>query len=200
MTAAGVALLAGCGSSGTSAAGGTSATTPAATATTPGTSATPAGTPSVVASLNTGASSGTPECATRDLKATIGSTQGAAGSVYLVLDFTNISGSPCTLDGYPGVSLAGGTPVTQLGHGADRSNANPKKLVTLAAGGVGSAVLQIAQADNYPASSCAPKPATYLQIFPPNQTTPIYLAYSTKACAKTVHQLTIQAVQPGSGG
>ncbi len=34
--------------------------------------------------------------------------QGAAGSVYQVIDFTNISNVTCTLYGYPGVSLGGG--------------------------------------------------------------------------------------------
>ena len=45
----------------------------------------------------------------------MGVAQGAAGSVYQVIDFTNISNTTCTLYGYPGVSLAAGTPVTQVG-------------------------------------------------------------------------------------
>ena len=42
--------------------------------------------------------------------------------------------------------------------------------------------------------------ATYLQIYPPNQTTPIYLPYQAQACAKPVQTLYIGAVRPGSGG
>ena len=34
----------------------------------------------------------------------------AAGSTYVVLDFKNLSDSPCSLYGYPGVSFGGGTP------------------------------------------------------------------------------------------
>jgi hypothetical protein len=40
----------------------------------------------------------------------------------------------------------------------------------------------------------------YLQIYPPNQTTPVYLAYSATACSKPVVFLTIDTVKQGSGG
>ena len=148
-----------------------------------------------------GAAAGTPACATRYLKATVGVTQGAAGSIYQVIDFTNISGAACTLFGYPGVALAGGMPVTQIGAAAARSKASSPRLVTLAAGTTANALLQITQAANYPASRCAPRASTYLQIYPPNQTTPIYLAYKSTGCsASAVNLLTIGVVQPGNGG
>jgi hypothetical protein len=144
---------------------------------------------------------GAPACATRYLKATVGVTQGAAGSVYQVIDFTNISGAACTLFGYPGLALAGGTPVTQIGAAAVRSPTSSPRLVTLAAGKTANALLQITQAANYPASRCAPKASTYLQIYPPNQTTPIYLAYKSTGCsASAVNLLTVGVVQPGNGG
>ena len=60
-------------------------------------------------------------CATRDLQAKAGVAQGAAGSIYQVIDFTNISNATCTMYGYPGVSLAAGTPVAQVGAAASRS-------------------------------------------------------------------------------
>jgi len=147
------------------------------------------------------AAAGTPACATRYLKATVGVAQGAAGSIYQVIDFTNISGAACTLFGYPGLALAGGTPVTQIGAAAVRSPTSSPRLVTLAAGKTANAVLQITQAANYPASRCAPKASTYLQIYPPNQTTPIYLAYKSTGCsASAVNLLTVGVVQPGNGG
>jgi Protein of unknown function (DUF4232) len=203
MALAGVALLTGCASSGGSASGGSGPTAAAGGSANPasGTAAAPASPTSTPATdPTTNAASAASACPTRYLKATVGSTQGAAGSVYITLDFTNISNAPCTLYGYPGVSLAGGTPVTQIGPGADRSSVTAKKLVTLAPGAVANALLRIGEAGNYPSATCGPKPATYLQIFPPNQTTPIYLAFKTTACSKPVHQLTIRAVQAGSGG
>jgi len=196
------ALAAGCSSSSSSASSltlapsSTVAASPSAAATASVPSAAASATPS-----SSAAAGGAPACATRSLKATVGIAQGAAGSVYQVIDFTNISGSPCTLFGYPGVALAGGTPVTQIGAAAARSTGSSAKLVTLAAGKTANALLQITQAENYSASRCAPKASTYLQIYPPNQTTPIYLAYKSTGCSSSkVNLLTVGVVQPGNGG
>ena len=196
------ALATGCSSSSSSASSLTLAPSSAA-ASSPSAAAT-ASVPSAAASAtpsSTAAAGGTPACATRSLKATVGIAQGAAGSVYQVIDFTNISGSPCTLFGYPGMALAGGTPVTQIGAAAARSTGSSAKLVTLAAGKTANALLQITQAENYSASRCVPKASTYLQIYPPNQTTPIYLAYKSTGCSSSkVNLLTVGVVQPGNGG
>lgn len=173
----------------------------------------PPGSPSVVASPPTSPSPptsvpptstpppppGPPACATRDLGARVGQSQGAAGSIYVDLVFTNISGSTCTLFGYPGVSLAGGTPATQLGSAATENPATPREVVTLAPGQESFALLRIVQAADFPSSRCGPEPATYLQIFPPNQTTPIYLAYTATACTKPVNLMTVDVVKPGTG-
>jgi hypothetical protein len=122
---AAVAAAAGCGSSGSSSAPSASSaasSASSASAPAPSTSSTPASSgstavpPSAVASPTPsgGSAAGPAGCATRDLQAKVGISQGAAGSVYQVIDFTNISSVTCTLYGYPGVSLAGGTPVTQV--------------------------------------------------------------------------------------
>lgn len=140
-------------------------------------------------------------CASKNLRADAGSVLAAAGSVYQSIVFTNLGSTPCTLSGYPGVALAAGTPVTQVGAAADRSSTSVAKVVTLAAGGQASAVLRITQAENYPADKCHPQATTYLQVYPPSQTTPLYLPYKSTGCGLTsVHLLTIQVVQPGNGG
>jgi len=144
--------------------------------------------------------SGAPGCATRDLQARAGVSQGAAGSLYQVIVFTNIGNTACTLYGYPGVSLAAGTPVTQVGQAATRSPIAPPTLVTLQPGQAGNALLRVTQALNYPTATCSPKATTYLQIYPPNQTTPIYLGYTATGCASnSVKLLTIGVVQAGAG-
>jgi len=51
-----------------------------------------------------------------------------------------------------------------------------------------------------PASRCHQVKATYLQVYPPNQTTPIYVQYSSTACTKPIHLLTVDVVKPRSGG
>jgi hypothetical protein len=40
----------------------------------------------------------------------------------------------------------------------------------------------------------------WIQVYPPNQTTPIYLAYKTTGCSKQVRILSVSVVQAGSGG
>jgi hypothetical protein len=210
------ALTAGCGSSpssssstpaapasSASAASSAASSSPTATASASAPSSGSATAPGGTAGSATapgGTAGAAPACATRDLKASAGAAQGAAGSVYQAIDFTNISGKTCTLYGYPGVALAAGSPVTQVGAAATRSNSAAPKLVTLAAGGTANALLRITQALNYPTAQCDPVATTYLQIYPPNQTTPIYLAYKSTGCKSTsVKLLTIGVVQPGAG-
>ena len=138
-----------------------------------------------------------PPCATRALKTTSGGSQGAAGHTYTTIAFTNISGATCTLYGYSGVALAGGTPVQQIGAAADHSLSPSKQVVTLGPGHAGHFVLQIAQAGFYPAAECTPANASYLQIYPPNQTTPIYFSYMAVGCTKPIHLLTVSVLQAG---
>jgi Protein of unknown function (DUF4232) len=143
---------------------------------------------------------GTPACSTSGLKIVPGLSEGAAGSIYQVIDFTNISGQTCTIFGYPGVALAAGTPVTQVGAAATRSTAAAAALVTLAPGATGNALLRITQALNYDPSKCHPVATSYLQIYPPNQTTPVYLAYNSTGCKTSVPLLSVGVVQLGTGG
>jgi hypothetical protein len=98
--------------------------------------------------------------------------------------------------GYPGVSLANGT--TQVGPGATRSTTTAASLVTLAPNATANAVVQVADAGNFPASTCGPKPTSAIKIYPPNQTVAVYVPYSTSACTKSVDQLRIAVVQSGS--
>jgi Protein of unknown function (DUF4232) len=185
--ASAAALAAACGSS-------TPNATPAKTVTVTASPQAPAGSGS-------GTGAGTPApCPTRSLGLKLGLSQGAAGSVYQVLDFTNVSGVSCTLYGYPGVSLAGGRPVAQVGLAADENPTPPRELVTLAPGQVANALLRIVDALNYPASKCGPVKTQWIQVYPPNQTTPIFLAYKTTACSKQLRILTVSVAQPGAGG
>jgi Protein of unknown function (DUF4232) len=193
------ALAAGCGSSASPAPAPTKTITVRAT---PAVSASAAaGTPATpAASASPTVAGAAPACPTRSLGLKLGLAQGAAGSTYQVIDFTNISHATCTLYGYPGVSLAGGKPVTQIGLPAAESHATARKLVTLSPGAVANAVLQIAQAVNFPAAKCGLVTAHYLRIYPPNQTTAVYLHYTSQTCAKKVQVLTVSVVAPGSGG
>jgi hypothetical protein len=140
-------------------------------------------------------------CATANLQVKLGASQGAAGSIYQTIDFTNTGSATCTLYGYPGVSLAGGNPPAQIGTAAARSTQTAAKLVTLAPGAVANAVLQVTEAGNYPAATCDPAQASTLVIYPPNQTVSVSVPYQATGCAsKQITILHVSVVQPGSGG
>ena len=190
------AALAGCASSGTSsppAAPGSAAPTPTTASPASSSSNTPA-----VASPSSPAA-GPAACPTSALRVKQGVSQGYAGGVYVVIDFTNTSGSACTLYGYPGVSLVSGPPYAQIGLPAKRCTSTPKKLVTLTPGATAHAQLQIVDALNYPPASCGPTKATALKVYPPNQTVPVYLPNTSNGCTKPVQIMSIGTVQPGSG-
>jgi hypothetical protein len=127
--------------------------------------------------------------------------QGAAGSVYQNIDFTNVGSTTCSLYGYPGAALGTGMPFNQIGAAASRSTTASPAVVTLSPGQTANALLRVTQALNYPTPTCTPMKTTYLQIYPPSQTTAIYLSYTATGCASTsVNLLMIGAVQAGAGG
>jgi Protein of unknown function (DUF4232) len=130
----------------------------------------------------------------------VGNGEGAAGSTYSTIDFTNQGTTTCTLYGYPGVSLAAGTPAAQVGAAATRSSTTGSPaVVKLTPGETGNAQLRVVQALNYPSSTCSPSNTTYLQVFPPNETQPVLLSFKSMGCTKaSVKLLTIGAVQAGA--
>jgi hypothetical protein len=190
--------LAGCASSSSSSTAST-----AATSTSPAPSASSSAPPVAVPSSSSASPAvvgGVPACPNGSLKVTQGIGQGYAGGVYEVIDFTNTSGSTCTLYGYPGVSLVSGPPYVQLGLAAKRSTNTAVTLVTLAPGDVANALLQIVDALNFPTATCSPAAATDLQVYPPGQTAAVYLPNQSEACSEPVQTTFIGPVQAGSGG
>ena len=185
-------LITACGSSGSP----TGAAAPTVTVTvTPGPPATPTATPAASPTPT-----GPAPCATSALRASVGTGNGAAGSTYYPLEFTNVSGSACTLFGYPGVSFATGPGGSLIGRPATRNPQVPSTLITIPAGSTAHATLQVTDALNYPNSRCHKVTAHWLKIYPPNQTAPLYLSFTAPACAKPAHILGVEAVQSGNGG
>jgi hypothetical protein len=172
--------------------------TPTATATP---MSSPSTTPAASATATTPAVAGPAPCPTRDLGVKAGLSQGTAGSIYQVIDFTNISNVSCTLYGYPGISFAStGTSGGQIGLAAKENPTPPRELVTLAPGATANALLRIVDAGNFSPAMCGMVTAHWLVIYPPNQTTPVYLSYTSPTCSKQVQILFVNVVQPGSGG
>jgi hypothetical protein len=139
-------------------------------------------------------------CTSMDLHGATGLSQGTAGSVYVVITFKNLDNVPCTLYGFPGVALAAGTPVTDIGQPSSESPSTARELVTLQPGGYANATLQVADAGNFPASQCTQVKSTWLAVIPPNQRVPLYIPYNSVACKGTAKLLTVTAVRPGNGG
>lgn len=150
--------------------------------------------------LRTGAApAGALSCSTSNLRIALGNGGAAAGTDFMVLDFTNSGSAPCTLYGFPGVSLTNSSGA-QIGAAATRNPVNGSTLVTLAPGAKANARLGVANAENYPASVCKPTTAARLKIFPPNQTVAIELPFKVTGCAvSSAHQLNVTAVTSGPG-
>jgi hypothetical protein len=193
------ALLAACDTASQSTGGSAAASTPTAAATSA--SAAPASSAPATSSSSTAVTI----CAASALKAAVNTAKpgAAAGSIYYPLDLTNISGSTCTVFGYPGVSFVTGPSGTLIGRAATRNPVKPATTVTLAPGQVAHATLQVAQAGNYDPAQCKPVTAHWLRIFPPDQTAPLFVSFTTKACsARLPHsvgsQLAVSVFQPGA--
>jgi uncharacterized protein DUF4232 len=190
--------LAGCASAGSSSQPPAAGSTTTVTASPSAPAASSSGnTPGVAAPSSSAA--GTPACATSALRVKLGASDGYAGGVYQTIDFTNTSGSSCTLTGYPGVSLVSGPSHQQIGLAAKRSSTGaPAAAVTLGPGDTANAVVQIVDALNFPKSSCSPAKAADLKVFPPNQFIAVYLPDTSYGCGKPVQVLFIAPVRAGS--
>lgn len=148
---------------------------------TPSLSPAPANSPTTAAEVS---------CATSQLQATLTNGQGAAGSVIYSLQFQNVGHSSCTLFGNPGVSLVAGPAGPQLGAAAIFVNHSEAVTVTLQPGDFASATLQIAEAGNFPQSSCDETPAAGLRVYPPGQTASLFVPQNgLQACRDSGAQL-----------
>jgi hypothetical protein len=108
----------------------------------------------------------------------------AAGSTYYKLEFTNLSGRTCTLRGYAGVSAVD-LRSRQLGSEAGRNPTHAPSTITLRPGASAVAVLQVADAYNYPAATCRRTTAAGLRVYPPNQTQSRLVPFPFLACSRS---------------
>lgn len=126
------------------------------------------------------------------------SANGAAGSTYYHLDFTNTSGTTCHLYGYPGVSAVTGTGA-QLGSAAGRDSVAPARYVNIAPGSTAHAIVRVVNVDNYPPATCEPAAASRLKVYPPNDTGARTAFFGLPSCTlKGPAYLSVETVQPGT--
>jgi hypothetical protein len=200
----GAALVAACGSVQSTSSG----PTPSAGSVGPSASAAAAasGAASQVSTASPSGAAAGSACAPSDLKVTIVTSGGgaAAGSTYYPLNFTNVSSSSCTLDGYPGISFVTSPTGSQIGRPASRNPVVAAAPVTLAPGGFAHATLQVVDALNYSASACHPVTAHWLRVFPPNQFSAANISFTAMTCSAKLPSnlgsaLSVDAIKAGEG-
>jgi hypothetical protein len=201
---AAAALAAGCASSSGSGTAASSAAPSSAASGAGGASSAssaPNSTPATAPSSRSTSATNLAACATANLSVSLVSNMGggAAGSTYVPIQFTNTAGTACAMYGFPGVSLVTGQNGSQIGAPAQRSGNSAKVTVTLASHATAHAWLQIAEAGNYPASSCHVTTANWLKIFPPGNTAAAYVSHSFQTCSSAkVVTMTIDPVRTGA--
>lgn len=122
----------------------------------------------------------------------------SAATTRYPLEFTNVSGAPCTLDGYPQVAAYRGGDV-QVGPAAAHDMSVAARPVLLAPGQTAYAVVDA----SVPAARCRPARASGLRVVPPGQVTARYVSRPLTACAARAGHgrgdLLVCAVRPGTG-
>jgi hypothetical protein len=140
---------------------------------------------------------GAQRCRLSDLRLVKGAQQGTAGHFHLAVDFVNRSSRTCRLRGFPGVSSVAGGGV-RIGEPATWDHSVPAVTVVLHPGGRARADYAQTDPGVYDPSSCHPKTAVGLRVYPPGSTRAGYLAWSHPACdAHGLGDSSVRRVQPG---
>ena len=125
------------------------------------------------------------KCTASDLGVWVAVDQGngAAGTIYYPLEFTNLSQHTCYLFGYPGVSALDGNQ-HQLGSPADWGSLAGARVVNLTPGATAHTLLAYHDAAVTTEPGCDPvNSAVELRVYPPDQRSATYAAFSFEACS-----------------
>jgi hypothetical protein len=150
------------------------------------------------------ATASVPACTANDLGVWLAVDQGngALGTIYYPLEFTNLSGHTCTLDGYPGVSVLGdndqqlGSPA-QWAAGFDR-----KRVVYLAPGATAHTLLAYHDAAVSTEAGCDPvDTAGLLSVIPPGQRAATDAIFDFQACSRpgVIYMTITEPITPNPG-
>jgi hypothetical protein len=144
-----------------------------------------------------------PGCTAFELGVWLAADQGngAAGTIYYPLEFTNLSGHACSLFGFPGVSAldAHGT---QLGSPAGWDRTTAPHTVILAPGATAHTLLAYHDAAVSTEPGCDPvNTAVLLRVYPPGQHSATVALYDFQSCshAGPVYLSIFGPIVPGVG-
>ncbi|MBL1080860.1 DUF4232 domain-containing protein [Streptomyces actinomycinicus] len=119
-------------------------------------------------------------CAVSDLYLSMGTKEGAAGSLYWPIRFTNTSTTDCALRGYPGVSVLDSAH-HRIGPAATHSG-RTYGTVTLGPAHSASAVVRTT---NGPVGGPCLRTGAYLQVYPPASRTAVLVPAPWTICSST---------------
>lgn len=140
-----------------------------------------------------------PVCTTANLSVWVNVSEGngAAGTIYYPLEFTNTSNHTCRTWGYPGVSAENASG-RQLGDAAGRNPLYPGAWVNIPAGGTAHSLLSYGNAE-VSTSGCRPTTASLIKVYPPNQTRATLGFFDLPSCSLPHHvYLRVTVLRPGT--
>lgn len=140
-------------------------------------------------------------CATAQLVVWLNTQgNGAAGSVYYDLQFTNLGQRACTLSGFPGISALS-LSRQQLGSPAAWDHTHPARPVTIKPGSSATAVLRIVDVYNYPNALCRRQQSRGIRVYPPGERQSAFVPFPFAACARPgPRYLSVGAIQASANG
>jgi hypothetical protein len=138
-----------------------------------------------------------PRCTPGDLAVWVNanSADGAAGTIYYHLDYTNISRHMCHLYSWPGVSAVNAAG-KELGAAAVRAGSAPAVYVNIPAGGTAHSIF--GYVDVQVSKACKPAMATHLRVYPPNDSAARDAFFAASVCTNKAKDLLVWRVQPGA--
>jgi hypothetical protein len=136
---------------------------------------------------SSGASGAAPACTASDLGVWVAVSQGsaAAGSVFYPLEFTNLSGHACSVDGYPGVSALSAAGTEQGSPASRYPVGSAPRTVLIAAGATAHAQFVWSDGAVYTAPGCHPtSDVATLRVYPPGQRSATSAMFSLEVCSR----------------
>lgn len=140
----------------------------------------------------------TATCTVRDLEVSLGDSEGAAGTVYRALVFTNTSDHSCTIEGIPRVAFVTEQRGEQVGAAAAPVGATGPA-VTLEPEAAATAPVGFVQIGNFDPEACQPTEVSGLRVSPPGREADEFVPFDTTACgAEDFRTMTVRTVHPGT--
>jgi len=132
-----------------------------------------------------------------------GQGNGAAGTIYYPLEFTNLSGHACSMYGFPGVSAIsrGGQQLGSPANWESGGSFGTPRTVLVAPGATVRAILAYHDVVVSTVSGCDPVTTTFeLRVYPPDQRGAAFAFFGLQACshAGPVY-LSVGPIKPGVG-